>query len=101
MKHNWKSLGSSADAVVKRAARNKKVGTYLGEEPEEGYMRDPLNGNIKKLSECTVATLNRYIKSLNAMYKAVNISNTQVREKLAKKKQECQAELDKRVREQK
>lgn len=93
MKHNWAKIEKQQDSLQRLVKRRKKTTVLFSIMPEEGYMVDPLNGELKKLSDCTTTTLNRFVKSLNTMYKATDLSETKNREFLLNKKIEIEKEI--------
>jgi len=101
MARNWKAMESAQEAIQKIIKRRKKTSNFIKSDMGDDEIYDPLKNTVVKICDCTESTLNRLIKSLNAMYKATEASDIEIRDVLIKKKVQLEKELESRIKEEK
>jgi len=96
MARDWKAVEAMQESIQKTIKRRKKTAKFSLAEMADDEIYDPLKDVVVKISECTTSTLNRLIKSVNAMYKASAPSDIEVRDLLIKKKVVLEREYESR-----
>lgn len=96
MPRNWKAMESTQESLQKMIARRKRTANFMSAEMGGDEVYDPQKEVVIKISEAETSTLNRLAKSVNAMYKATQAQDVEIRETLLKKKAALLNELNKR-----
>lgn len=96
MPRNWKSIESTQESLQKMIARRKRTANFMSAEMGDDEVYDSQKEIVIKISEAATSTLNRLAKSINAMYKATQAQDIEIRETLLKKKSAILDELTKR-----
>ncbi len=96
MPRNWKTVESTQESLQKMIARRKRTANFMSAEMSDDEVYDPQKEVVIKISDAETSTLNRLAKSVNAMYKATQAQDVEIRETLLKKKTAILNELTKR-----
>ena len=100
MAHNWNMTENSQLELQKMIKRRKKIGKMLNHEINTGEVYDPLKDVVLIIKDTTTSSLNRILKSINAMYRSSEPSDEKTRSSLIKQKLAVEKELEKREREE-
>ena len=91
----WDTAEDALTSMQKTIKRRQKVAAVINSGAVEGEVYDPLKECVINISEAATSTLNRISKSLNAMYKAMEVKDTR-RSIILNKRQELIKELENR-----
>lgn len=100
MAHNWNLTENSQLELQKMIKRRKKIGKMISKEISDDEVYDPLKDVILKISEAPTSSLNRILKSINAMYRSSEPSDTTTRKSLIRQKLSLEKELERRKEEE-
>ena len=92
---NWEAYENGLTATMKTAQRRKRLSVFASIEMKEGEVYDPLKEVVISIADAPTSSLNRISKSLNAMYKAADITDSR-RDIALSKKREIDNELESR-----
>jgi hypothetical protein len=91
----WNTAEDALTSMQKTIKRRQKVALVINSGAVEGEVYDPLKDCIIKIDDAATSTLNRISKSLNAMYKSMEVKDTR-RNIILSKKIEIEAVLSNR-----
>ena len=91
----WDTTEDALSSMQKTIKRRQKVALVINSGAVDGEVYDPLKECVIKISDATTSTLNRISKSLNAMYKAMEVKDNR-RSIILNKRQELISELERR-----
>lgn len=84
---NWNTTEEALESLQKTIKRRQKATLFMTTETKDGEVYDTLKCEVISIKDATTSTLNRLSKSLNAMYKALDITDKRRDYVLSKKKE--------------